>query len=419
MNRFTGVLVKCSRPPIEPSGGYGVGMAKRRKRATIREVAEATGLSAATVSYALRGVHVPVETQNRVRKAADELGYEADPIARALASGRTGMVGVLCASLADLWQRQLATEISGSLLAGDRYALILDSVGDPDREIVLARRLRDQRVDALVVIPIDPANPAWEEVAEAVPLVSIGDALPGPTVGEVLFDDQAGVTTVLDHLHELGHREVVVFTPSRPSTPDRLAERHVISEGRDRGMRVSIHSAPHDLVEATKAARSVLEGPQASDPPTAAFCFSDSIAYGVYAAARELGLPVPGSLSVVGYDDQPVSGLLTPGLTSMDWNGAAVAAAAAELVRLSVDEPTGQRRRLVMSPVLRPRGSSAQAPQPASDQPKLTPAPLAASAPEAPKAPETPKTPKASRDSRVPRASRSAPSRAVSAAEGS
>jgi LacI family transcriptional regulator len=66
-----------------------------RKRATIRQVAEATGLSTAAVSYALRGVHVSEETRLRVQQAATELGYEADPIARALASGRTGMVGVL------------------------------------------------------------------------------------------------------------------------------------------------------------------------------------------------------------------------------------------------------------------------------------------------------------------------------------
>ena len=63
-----------------------------RKRATIREVAQATGLSPAAVSYALRGLQVSEETMERVRAAAAELGYEADPIARALASGRSGMM---------------------------------------------------------------------------------------------------------------------------------------------------------------------------------------------------------------------------------------------------------------------------------------------------------------------------------------
>ncbi len=81
-----------------------------------------------------------------MRKAAAELGYEADPIARALASGRTSMVGVLAGDLQDLWQQQLMAAIGRELLAGDRYALILDAGGDPDRELKLAKQLRDQRM---------------------------------------------------------------------------------------------------------------------------------------------------------------------------------------------------------------------------------------------------------------------------------
>ena len=78
-----------------------------RKRATIRELAEHTGLSPAAVSYALRGIQTSAETQARVRRAAAELGYAADPIARALRGGSTGMVGVLVGSLADFWHQGL------------------------------------------------------------------------------------------------------------------------------------------------------------------------------------------------------------------------------------------------------------------------------------------------------------------------
>ena len=87
--------------------------AQRAKRATIREVAAATGLSAAAVSYALRGVQTSGETQERVRRAAAELGYNPDRIARALAGGRTGTVGVLFGSLEDWWQQLLGVGIGG------------------------------------------------------------------------------------------------------------------------------------------------------------------------------------------------------------------------------------------------------------------------------------------------------------------
>lgn len=106
-------------------------MPHNRKRATIREVAQATGLSPAAVSYALRGIQTSPQTQQRVRAAAAALGYEAHPIARALASGRTGMVGLLCGSLEDYWQQSLAVGIGRALVGCDRYALILDAAGDP------------------------------------------------------------------------------------------------------------------------------------------------------------------------------------------------------------------------------------------------------------------------------------------------
>ncbi|GAA4520666.1 MULTISPECIES: LacI family DNA-binding transcriptional regulator [Nonomuraea] len=324
-----------------------------RKRATIREVARATGLSQAAVSYALRGVQVAPETVERVRAAAAELGYEADPIARALASGRTGMIGVLCASLEDLWQQSLAVGISRGLRERDRYALILDAAGDPARERALAGQLRDQRVDGLIVQPLDPAAPFWPELCASLPVVAVGDSLRG-TAAEVVFDNRRGVTLALEHLRALGHRRVGVLTPTRPSTPDRPADVHVLAEAERLGLDIEVASAAHGPIAATRAARDLLGGAR----PSAVFCFADSIAYGVYAAARELGLSIPGDVSVMGYDDHPMSGLLTPELSTVDWNIDGIVGAA---VRLMTDAADGQgeRRRVVQLPTLRERESVA------------------------------------------------------------
>ncbi|WP_283137416.1 LacI family DNA-binding transcriptional regulator [Rhizohabitans arisaemae] len=331
-------------------------MPQPRKRATIREVAKATGLSPAAVSYALRGMQVSEETMERVRQAAAELGYEADPIARALASGRTGMIGLLCGSLEDLWQQSLAVGIGRELLDRDRYALILDAGGDPAREILLAQRLRDQRVDGLIVQPLDPSAALWRDLAQALPVVSVGDSLDaGATVGEVVFDNQLGVALSLDHLHELGHRRLAVLTPTRPGTPDRPADRYVLAAAERLGLDVALCTSPQALGEATSVARRVLAGPSR---PTAVFCLSDSIAYGVYAAAAELGLAVPGDVSVMGYDDHPMSGLLSPALTTVDWDIAGIVRTAVELVLAAADgEP--RARRTVQVPSLRRRGSTA------------------------------------------------------------
>ncbi|NRQ32677.1 LacI family DNA-binding transcriptional regulator [Nonomuraea sp. NN258] len=317
-------------------------------------MAQATGLSPAAVSYALRGLQVSEETMERVRAAAAELGYEADPIARALASGRTGMIGLLCGSLEDLWQQSLAVGISRGLREKDRYALILDAVGDPARERALAQQLRDQRVDGLIVQPLDPAAPFWAELCESLPVVAIGDSLPG-TAGEVIFDNRSGVTLALEHLRDLGHRRVAVLTPTRPSTPDRPADVHVTAEADRLGLDIEVATAPHDLAGATAAAHRLLT----TSGPSAVFCFADSIAYGVYAAARDLGLSIPGDVSVMGYDDHPMSGLLAPGLSTVDWDLDGIIRAAVRLMSAAADGGA-RRRRIVQRPTLRERGSVAR-----------------------------------------------------------
>src|SRR2546429_2874669 len=329
-------------------------MPQHRRRATIREVEEATGLPPAAVSYALRGIQTSEETQERVRRAAGELGYNVDRIARALASGRTGTVGLLFGSLEDLWQQLLGVGIGSALLARDHYVLLVDAAGDPGRQLLLARQLRDQRVDGLIVQPLDPSDERWSQLAESLPIVSIGDALPGGQAGEVIFDNRSGVTLALEHLHELGHRRIGVLTPTQPSTPDRPADIHVIAEAERLGLDVSIVSSPPALTPATEVAHEALSK---ADRPTALFCFADSIAYGAYAAARELGLRIPDEVSISGYDGHPMSALLTPALTTMDWNVDRIVRAAVRLV-LAAIERKPYRRRTVQPPHLRERGST-------------------------------------------------------------
>src|SRR3954467_8390326 len=180
-----------------------------KRRATIRELADSTGLSPAAVSYALRGRQVSAETEERVRAAAAELGYEADPIARALAGGDTAVVGLLVGSLADFWNQELVRAVQRELRIAERSTLVADADGEPARELVLAQRLVDQRVDGLVVVPIGPASGGWASIPQQVPPVTIGDALPGITAaGEVVFDNEGGVTDTLRHLGALGHRRV-------------------------------------------------------------------------------------------------------------------------------------------------------------------------------------------------------------------
>ena len=328
-----------------------------RRRVTIRDVAAATGLSPAAVSYALRGVQTSEATQARVRRAAEELGYTGNAVARALARGRTGLVGVLSGSLEDLSEQRFVETLGRRLGDHELHMLVVDARGEPERERMLARQLADQLVDGLIISPLDPSDAGWADLGEALPLVTVGDALAGPTAGEVLFDNRAGVGMVLEHLYGMGHRRIAVLTPSRPATPDRPAELVVAEVCEALGIEATVVNSPHSIEAATEAAAGLF----ARDPlPTAVFCLSDSIACGVYAAAAARGLEIPRDVSVAGYDGHPIAAVVAPPLTTVEWGMDDVAAAAAGLLAAAVEgKPRrGARSRVRVAPALVARGST-------------------------------------------------------------
>jgi LacI family transcriptional regulator len=330
---------------------------RQKRRATIRELAEKTGLSTAAVSYALRGMHVSAETEERVREAAAELGYEADPIARALRGGATAVVGLLVGSLADFWNQELVRAVQRELYDAERSTLVADADGEAERELELAGRLVDHRVDGLIVLPVGPASGGWESIAQEVPTVTIGDALPGVTaVGEVVFDNDRGVEDTLRHLSALGHRRVTVLSWAVETSPGRPAERAVAEVAASLGLDCRIVPCAYSLNGSRPLALELLS---AADRPTAMFCLSDSIAYGVCVACAELGLAIPADVSVAGFGEHPISRLLAPPLTSTTWDVERVARVATGfLLDALEDERPNPPRREIFQPVLAARAST-------------------------------------------------------------
>lgn len=328
-----------------------------RRRTTIRQLAEYTSLSPAAVSYALRGMHVSADTEERVRRAAEELGYEADPIARALAGGDTGVVGLLVGSLADFWNQELVRAVQRDLHGADRSTLVADADGEPTRELELAQRLVDRRVDGLVVVPIGPASGSWTSIAQQIPTVTIGDALPGViAAGEVVFDNESGVTETLRHLGALGHRRVTVLSWALETSPDRQAERAVTAGARSLGIECDVVACAYSLNGSRPLALELLQG---EHRPTAVFCLSDSIAYGVYVACADLGLSVPADVAVAGFGDHPISRLLAPPLTSTFWDVERAAGLATRFLLQTIADPgPGATLREVIAPQLMIRAST-------------------------------------------------------------
>lgn len=299
------------------------------KRPTLRDIAQAAGLSKAATSYALRGLRGSDRTVARVQAIARDMGWSADPAARALAGGRSGNVAII-GSLGDLWRQGLAVMLSEALHQEGLFSAITDVDTSPVRERNALRSLPARRVDAAIVFPVDPSAPYWAEVPERIRLVSLGDALPHrPVARTVLFDNETGISTALNHLAGLGHRSVGLLAPSLPSTPGRPAQLLVEKLGAELGLDVVVGPSASSVAGAAEAAAILLALPAR---PTALLCLSDTLAFGAYRAARTRGLSIPGDVSILGFDDSELAPLVSPELTTFGWDETAIVAAAIESV---------------------------------------------------------------------------------------
>jgi LacI family transcriptional regulator len=206
-------------------------------------------------------------------------------------------------------------------------------------------------------VPIGPASGGWASIAEQTPTVTIGDALPGVTpAGEVVFDNRRGVEETLLHLGERGHRRITVLSWAVETSPDRQAERAVAEIAAKLGVECDLVACAYSLNGSRPLALELLNAPE---PPSAVFCLSDSIAYGVYVACAELGLAVPDDVAVAGFGDHPISRLLAPPLTSTFWDVERAAALATGflLEAIAADGPQATLREVV-APELVIRGST-------------------------------------------------------------
>ncbi|WP_305783928.1 LacI family DNA-binding transcriptional regulator [Symbioplanes lichenis] len=327
-------------------------------RVTLQTIADRVGVSRMTVSNAFsKPDQLSAALRARILAAADELGYVGpDPAARALATGSTGAVGVLLTtSLRYAFTDLVATSFFGSIaeqLAPTGLSLTLLTSSDSG-PIIPAR---DVAMDGALVFSCDPTSEALGYlVRRRLPLVYV-DQSPVEGVPCVNVDDRAGARAAAEHIVALGHRRVGLLMsgahgPHGMIDTDDIKVDGYASRQRLLGWLDALEPAGveplvarqggDDLEQARWGARLLLERP---DRPTAVLCFSDAVAYGVLQAAGELGISVPGELSVVGFDDGPLAAQAWPALTTVrqdvvEKGRAAAAALAAAVAAARTGEP--------------------------------------------------------------------------------
>tara|TARA_R110001583_G_scaffold149274_1_gene301280 strand:+ start:82677 stop:83735 length:1059 start_codon:yes stop_codon:yes gene_type:complete len=326
-------------------------MVEGRRRETIRndrpvlaDVALAAGVSTASVSRVLNEPDkVRPEMRQRVMAAVEQLGYVPDGAARALASGRLRTIGAIVPTLdnaifasgINALQRRLAQRGFTLLVASSEY--------DSDEEAREVHALVVRGVDGLVFVGEGHDPRLYKLLAsKGLPYVNTwvhSPDQPHPTIG---FDNRSAGHRLADYLMDLGHRRIAMvagFTAHNDRA--RARAEGVRAALAKRGLEIApgqFLERAYDVREGREALRTLLRLP---DPPTAVICGNDVQAMGALFETQAQGIAVPARLSIVGFDDLPISANLVPALTTIRVPAADIGRRAADylLDRLAGQDP--------------------------------------------------------------------------------
>jgi LacI family transcriptional regulator len=341
-------------------------------RVRISDVAAAAGVSTATVSLVLndQAARISERTRDRVRRAAADVGYSPNSVARGLRTQRTRTVGLVSDTIA-------TTPFAGRMLAGAQdvarehgyLVFLVDTDADPVVERQAIHALADQRVDAMIyacmvhqVVDVPPSLPSRSVFLDCRPATG---AFPA-----VVPDDRAGAATAVRELIAAGHRRIGYLDVEQEDRPLAAGLRHegYLEAHAEAGVVPDPALHVHGAISAAGGRRAtdlLLDLPHGRRP-TGIFCFNDRMAVGAYTAAYHRGLLIPRDLSVVGYDDQQfVAADLDPPLTTVALPHYEMGRWAME-VALAIRATDDGRPHLMPCPMIH-RGSVGPAPDTATD----------------------------------------------------
>ncbi len=330
---------------------------------SVKDVAAAAGVSLGTVSNVLnRPDRVSPDTRERVLKAMADLGFVRNESARQLRAGSSRTLAYVMLDASNPFFTDVAAGIDTAAESVDLSLVLCNSRNSPAREQAHLALLEQQRVQGVLITPVDPDSPTLDELARrGTPVVVVDRTRADQSFCSVAVDDVLGGRLAIEHLVDRGHTRVA-YVAGPPE----------LGQVRDRwqGAREAWAAAglpPEDLVQVSIAALTVAEGREAGQRlagipgkrrPTAAFCANDLVALGLLQQAIGSGVRVPDDLAIVGYDDIDFAAAAAVPLTSVRQPRQELGLTAAELVLDEAANPDHEHRQVLFTPELVARAST-------------------------------------------------------------
>ena len=329
------------------------------EKVTSLEVAALAGVSQSAVSRVFTiGSSVSAKTAEKVRAAADKLGYRPNVLARSLKSGKSRIIGLLVAYLENYFYPEVVERLSSELQKEGYHVLVFLAPISTVNVDQVVRELMDYQVDGIVMASVSMSSDLAERChATGIPVVLFNRALKDPRLSSVTTDNAKGGRLLADYLISLGHERIAYIAGfSGAST----------QIDREAGFRAGLQAAGKDLyaraegnfsyADAQCAARELFATPHR---PDAVFVANDHMAFAVMDVLRfEMGLTIPHDVSVVGFDDVPLAAWPSYNLTTVRQNVEQMVAQTVQMLITQITEGTGISKRVVLDAALIIRGST-------------------------------------------------------------
>lgn len=329
---------------------------------TIRDVAEKAGVSVSTVSRVLTS-NAPVQevTRKAVEDAINELGFRPNGLARSLRSNETKTIGLIIPDVANPFFPEVARGVEDAACKRGYSVILCNSGNDRSKETMYFQVLQERRIDGIILTGSGSLSEyAQLREMDQFPVVFLDRNAEGLDVDSVESDSYNGACQAVQHLIELGHREIAFVSGSSATSTGSRRQRGYIDTLAGHGISPPPeYIVPGDFtLEAGRfAGLTLLNG---SRRPTAIFVSSDIEAIGVMMAAESLRLSIPRDLSVVGFDNTLLSTVTRPALSTVSQPKYDMGQQAVKLLIERLQKKRQKVKHVVLATRLEVRGTTAK-----------------------------------------------------------
>jgi DNA-binding LacI/PurR family transcriptional regulator len=328
-------------------------------RVTSVQVAKRAGVSQSAVSRVFTpGASVSKKTADKVKKAADELGYRPNVLARSLITGRSRMIGLLVAYLENYFYPEALEKLSNALQAKGYHVLVFMAERTTGNINKVLDEILDYQVDGIVMASVAISSELAKRCQDAgVPVVLFNRNQDDERLSAVTSDNVAGGRKIADFLIQGGHRKIGYIAGWEQASTQLDREAGFRSGLAKSGVELfARESGEFRYEQAQEAARRMFDRP---DRPDAVFVANDHMAFAVMDVLRsELGLSVPDDVSVVGFDDVPPAAWPAYNLTTVRQRANQMVAETVQTLLASIEHKDDEPRRVAIEGPLIVRGSA-------------------------------------------------------------